>query len=236
MRNKQWEAIHTLFARVEELTGKLKTGGLFRFLPDTVQQAISKKGARQDTESSGSESNKDIVMARSEIRTQLEMLRADLSDLLSERDCYLVLFPIVIHIDELIQSEYLHGTQSWPPLQKELFSIDDGGVQFYDTLDDLLRKPDTHPFIFEVFYFCMSHGFQGRYIENRVKINEYMKRLKNKIPVEEVKTQSSGPGEIVQIRFFGSPLWYYVGTAAILAAGYFLLTYLAAQQSFSDFL
>lgn len=230
MKNEQWHAVYTIFEKVEDLTGKLKTGGLFRFLPDSVQQAFAKKEAQKEPDAP--RAGGDIVLARSEIRTQLDILRADLAELMSERDCYLVIFPIVIHIDELIQSEYLRENQTWPPLQKELFGIDDGGDQFYETLNDLLRKPDTHPFIFEIFYFCMSHGFQGRYVDNRVKINEFMKKLKNKIPLEEVKIHQTSPDTPVQIRHFSSPYWAYAITGILIAACYFLLSFYAGRQDF----
>ncbi len=155
--------------------------------------------------------------------------------MLSERDCYLVIFPIVIHIDELIQSEYLRDNQSWPPLQKELFGIDDGGIQFYETLNDLLRKPETLPFIFEVFYFCMSHGFQGRYVDNRVKINEYMKKLKNKIPLEDVKIHQTSPDTPIKIMHFNSPVWSYVIAGVVIVAWYFFLSFSAGRQDFGGF-
>ncbi len=235
MKNEQWHAVYSIFKKVDELTGKLKTGGLFKFLPDSVQKAFAKKEAHKEPDDPGEGNGGDIIQARSEIRTQLDILRSDLAEMMSERDGYLVLFPIVIHIDELIQSEYLRDNQSWPPLQKELFGIDDGGIQFYETMNDLLRKPDTHPFIFEVFYFCMSHGFQGRYVDNRVKINESMKKLKNKIPLEDIKIHQSSPDPVIRIRQFISPLWSYAVAGVVIVSCYLVISFYAGRQDFGGF-
>ena len=96
----------------------------------------------------------DLLQARTELRAQLDRLRTKLSERLSERDSYLVLFPMVAHFDEWVQMRFLKGDQlSWPPLQRELFQIDDAGEIFFETLDDILLKPQTLPFVLEVFYF-----------------------------------------------------------------------------------
>jgi len=170
----------------------------------------------------------DVVGARSEIRTQLDFLRVKLAETLAERDCYLVLFPIVAYFDEHVQTRYLDVNQlSWPPLQKELFQIDDAGELFYETVDDLLRKPQTIPFIYEVYYFCLNQGFQGKYVDNPVKISEYMKKLRGKIPVVDLATVQSASEETVQIRLVGSAIWYYLASAALLVLCYLLLVVFA---------
>src|SRR5207249_677634 len=79
--------------------------------------------------------------------------------------------------DEMVQSKYPGENMSWPPLQKKLFLSDHGGEIFYETLDDLLRKPDTLPFIWEVFYLCLCYGFMGRDGDNIGKINQYKAKL-----------------------------------------------------------
>ena len=184
MKNEQWEAIHALFEKMEQLCGPLES--------ETVPaKSKGEKGVKARTEEirpAGVESF-DIVGVRAEIRKQLDILRVKLAEQLTERDCYLVVFPIVAYFDEHIKTYYLAEKQlSWPPLQKELFQIDEAGELFYETVDDLLRKPQTIPFIYEVYYFCLSQGFQGKYADNPVKISEYMKKLREKIPVVDLST------------------------------------------------
>jgi cell division septation protein DedD len=86
-----------------------------------------------------------------------------------------------------------------------------------------LRKPQTIPFIYEVYYFCLNQGFQGRYVDNPVKINEYMKKLREKIPVADLSNIQATPVETGQVTLIGSAVWYYLASAAVLALCYLLL-------------
>jgi len=123
----------------------------------------------------------------------------------------------------MVQLKYLQTGQTWPALQSELYQIDDGGVIFYETLDDILRKHDTLPFIYEVFYFCMSHGFKGRFNDDPIKISEYKNKLKSKLPVAHSKKPATFPDDYLQIKTFGPPMWFYAGAVAIFGLCYFFI-------------
>jgi len=222
MNHGVWETVHRIFEKMKELLGE--------------RGDMTSPGLSQGAVSEGLEENlpgarrtlltlEDMVRVRAEIRTQLDVFRAALAEYLAERDCYLVLFPIVAHFDELVQTRYLDPDQlSWPMLQSELFQIDDAGEVFYDTLDDILLKPQTLPFIFEVFYLCLSHGFRGRYVTNPAKIKEYMERLRGKIPVKDARDIPLESEETVLIEETGSPIWYYVAATGIVVLVYFMLS------------
>jgi type IV/VI secretion system ImpK/VasF family protein len=219
MKNEQWEAIQVVFEKMEQACAQLESA-------ESLTQAAAEPYGETPTgeAATAADQSYDIVGVRSEIRTQLDFLRVKLAETLTERDCYLVLFPLVAFFDEHVQTRYLQEYQmSWPPLQKELFQIDDAGELFYDTVDDLLRKPQTIPFIYEVYYFCLNQGFQGRYVDNPVKINEYMKKLREKIPVVDLASVQIAPEESGQIKLVGSAMWYYLSAAAVLVLCYFLL-------------
>jgi type IV/VI secretion system ImpK/VasF family protein len=219
MKNEQWEAIYVLFEKMEQLCGPLES----ETIPAKSKADEGVKAQMEEDRPSGVESF-DIVGVRAEIRKQLDILRVKLAEQLAERDCYLVVFPIVAYFDEHIKTFYLAEKQlSWPPLQKELFQIDEAGELFYETVDDLLRKPQTIPFIFEVYYFCLSQGFQGKYADNPVKISEYMKKLREKIPVVDLSTFQTAAEETGQVRLIGSALWYYLASAAVLVLFYLVL-------------
>src|SRR5687768_17448604 len=70
----------------------------------------------------------DLVEVRSKLRNKLDLLKAQLAENLTEREVFLVLFPLVVLFDELVQNRFIAGggQGSWPPLQSELFKIDDG--------------------------------------------------------------------------------------------------------------
>jgi len=219
MKNEQWEAIHALFEKMEQLCGPLESESI----PAKSKGEEGVKAQTEEARPSGVESF-DIVGVRAEVRKQLDILRVKLAEQLTERDCYLVVFPIVAYFDEHIKTCYLAEKQlSWPPLQKELFQIDEAGELFYETVDDLLRKPQTIPFIYEVYYFCLSQGFQGKYADNQVKISEYMKKLREKIPVVDLSTVQAAAEATGQVRLVGSALWYYLASAAVLVLFYLVL-------------
>ncbi len=219
MKNEQWEAIHALFEKMEQLCGPLES----ETIPAKSKGEEGVKARTEETSPAGVESF-DIVGVRAEIRKQLDILRVKLAEQFTERDCYLVVFPIVAYFDEHIKTYYLAEKQlSWPPLQKELFQIDEAGELFYESVDDLLRKPQTIPFIYEVYYFCLSQGFQGKYSDNPVKISEYMKKLREKIPVVDLSTVQTAAEETGQVRLVGSALWYYLASAAVLVLFYLVL-------------
>jgi len=222
MKNEQWEAVHAVFERMEKLCGQLQSPPSS---PHAEAPAPGSGGGTQAEEVLSSETEcRDIVGVRAEIRKQLDFLRVKLAEEFSERACYLVLFPIVAYFDEHIKTRYLGETLlSWPPLQRELFQIENAGELFYETVDDLIRQPQTIPFIHEVYYFCLSKGFQGRYADNPVQINEYMRKLREKIPVAELASFDMPADTTGRIKPVGPLIWYYAGALVIIVVFYFVL-------------
>ena len=158
MKNRYWQAIHETYTKLENLCGSALT----REIKEDEAEGAASLSMMEADEEAGLASD-DLVAIRSELRTQLDFLKATLSEQYSERDTYLILFPIVAQIDEVVLSHYLGRVHSgWPSLQKELFQIDNAGEVFYEILDDILLKPQTPLFIFEVYYFCLNYGFRGR--------------------------------------------------------------------------
>lgn len=168
----------------------------------------------------------DIVALRAELRKRLFWLKAKLSETLTEREVHFVLFPVVIFTDELVQSAIEGATNLWKPFQMELYDIDSGGESFYSALEELLRKEETLPLIFEVFYFCLSDGFRGQYVNDPAKIEEYKSRLAQRIPVEKLRSEEP-PVEEGEVRLVEFPKWYYIGAAGT-AAGALLILWLIA--------
>lgn len=209
MKNELWQTVHDVFARFDGFFGDFRTVSK---APEAVPSDAEPEGPEVDVDDEKPRSLNDLLEARTGLRSELDQVNARLAERLSERDAYLVLFPIVAHFDELVQTRFLTDDKlSWPPLQGELFQIDDAGELFFETLDDLLMKPQTLPFVFEVFYFCLSDGFKGRYSQNPKKINEYMDRLKSRIPVEDaIEARHRTEGRPQEVKVPGSAVPYYV--------------------------
>lgn len=220
MKNKKWELIHELYTRMEQLCGKslyqpeeLLHGGA---LP---QKDISEA---EENETPREYSIEDMIELRTELRHQLDFLKIALAGMHSERDTYMILFPIVAQIDEIIQNNILRTINAgWPLLQKELFQIENAGEVFYEILEDILNKPQTPTAVYEVYYFCLRYGFRGRYESNPAKIVDYIKLLREKLEVHGKNNIPLETESIGQVKKIVRPYWYYLG-----AAGVFLLVYL----------
>lgn len=223
MKNVLWTAIHDTFKVLNDVFPKSGTPVAAATADGDAEPAV------QDTAQAIEEMPLDqVVQARSRIRSQLDILRGKFSEQLNERDSYLAIFPIVAHFDELVQSRYLRTEhRKWPPLQGELFHIDDAGEVFFNTLDDLMLKPQTLPFLYEVFYLCLNDGFVGRYAGNPAKIEEYLQLLKTKIPLAEISSLECIPEAPPLVEEYESPVWYYVAAGLVFLACYFILAAMA---------
>ncbi len=158
----------------------------------------------------------DLVGLRSEIRKQLLGLRSTLADVLTEREVYFTLFPIVVYSDELVRTVARAQVTRWEPLQSELYDVTDGGELFFTYLDQLLVKADTHPVVFESFYFCLNDGFKGMYAGSPMRLDDVRGRLRLRIPTPAVQQESVGERPTIELS--GSP-WRYYAAAACAVLG-----------------
>ena len=169
----------------------------------------------------------NLVELRSRIRERLLWLKGELAAVLTEHELHYVLLPIIIYIDELVTSITRGEASKWEPLQSELYDIENGGELFYALMEDHLRKSDTHPFVFQVFYFCLSDGFVGAAERDPRKIEQAKAVLAARIPLapttagwpEQAKEQ---PIELVKF-----PWRYYAWAAAAMFAGFAALSFAA---------
>ncbi|EFI34723.1 Type IV / VI secretion system, DotU [Desulfonatronospira thiodismutans ASO3-1] len=222
MKNNHWKDIHTLLVQRDQLFMPFLSSGEenregFEF--SDLHQDSQHNGWTLPGSSSQEPGIEDLVQVRASIRDELDRLRIALETDLNERDVYYILFPLVAHIDEQVQFRFLNPAQSngWPPLQRELFDTDSAGELFYETLDDLLIKPQTLPLILEVYYYCLNEGFGGRLANNPSKRQEYMERLRNRIPTPSQQDETVPfPVEEVQSSSMLStisPFWFYCSAA-----------------------
>ncbi|GIW70586.1 MAG: hypothetical protein KatS3mg102_0128 [Planctomycetota bacterium] len=224
MKDPLWSAVYELLQDFERLLDSFEVGGFGGAASGAVPM-LGEPGPRPAPREAKAELGlrrafvdvDRLVTLRHELRGRLDQLKTRLAERLTERESYLVLFPLVIFIDETVHKRFLAGSDvQWPPLQKELFQIDNGGEAFYEVLDDLLRKPDTFPFVYEIYYLCLSDGFRGRYHDNPSKIAEYKSQLESKIPRPRPEgragEEQAGP-PLGQRRL---PVWNYAVAAALV--------------------
>ncbi len=168
----------------------------------------------------------DLVDLRSRLRKRLTWLKAKLAEVLSEHEVYYTLFPIVVYADEMINGVTRGASARWEPLQSELYDIDNGGEVFYSILDDRLRQEETHPLVFEVFYFALSDGFCGAYASDSRKIDEYKARLLERIRTKPIEVDTVGKKEVGPVDLVKFPWRYHAFAGGAVVASYLLYTWL----------
>ncbi len=121
---------------------------------------------------------------RKKIADFFDELKAHLEQKLDKNEASLILFAMVAAIDEEMQRvDYNRPKIRWNPLQKDFQGSYTGGEVFFTTIDHILDNPKISSIVYEVFYFMLKRGFQGKYRESKTQLLKYADLLKQKIPV-----------------------------------------------------
>ncbi len=85
-----------------------------------------------------------------------------------------VKYALVAILDETVLSIPGEARDFWigNPMQLEIFGDNIAGQEFYNKLDKLLANPETNSDALEVFYLCLSLGFQGKYLIDNAEERE----------------------------------------------------------------
>lgn len=161
----------------------------------------------------------DLVMLRSHMRRRLNELRATLAEVLTENEVYYVLFPIVVYADELVATATRGAVQRWEPMQGEFYEIDNGGELFYEVCSERLKQDETHPLVFEAFYFCLMDGFTGMYPAGSKKIEDTKAQLRERIPLANIRFPDVSR-EMRRAELVPFPLRYYAAALGLVAFVY----------------
>ena len=198
MKDEIWPAIHKVFMAVKDVSNDLS-----------------------EDEDSFNKDYEVLLELRRELRTLLIQLKKVLSANMIERDVYFVLFPIVVYLDEMVQLKFFNVKErSWALLQQEFFEVENGGVLFYDTLENVLKNEATASIVYEVFTLCLNDGFQGLYSDNPNKIDAYLNMLRNKVTVKTPPVRSDEEEEETFYRVGIAPKWFYWSAALLLVVIY----------------
>ena len=92
-----------------------------------------------------------IGLLRTELRRYLDDLKVTFQRILPEKEAGMVLYPLVLHFDEMVTRRLSTAEQTqWPLLQKELFDMNDGGDVFFEFVEERLKKASSPPLVFTV--------------------------------------------------------------------------------------
>lgn len=200
MKLEQWSALLATHRQVREL--------LARTLPAPTS------GTERSSVRIGLEA---IRQLEQEVLAELNALRKALASGLSAEQVEEVLQPYVFLLDELVLRRLAEVEQPlWPLLQQRLFGLDSGGDLFFDQVEARLNHPETPPLLFEVLYFCLSAGFEGRHADNAARLHEYRERLKAHIPHPVPPTAPPAPPAVEMLPIYELPLRYYLATGLVV--------------------
>lgn len=112
------------------------------------------------------------------LQKALETCQQQLANLMSAPKAELVSILLAIYTDEDILTSGLYPRQHvWPKLQSAYLGHKEGGIVFFELLDNTLNQPGTTPLILEVFYYCLRQGFKGRYHQDPARLKYYTSTL-----------------------------------------------------------
>jgi type VI secretion system protein ImpK len=87
-----------------------------------------------------------------------------------------VKFALAAFVDEIVLTTDFHLREEWEkyPLQLEYFGEHLAGIKFFDRLDEMLKNPEAHADVLEVYYLCMVAGYKGKY---KIYMEEQLKAV-----------------------------------------------------------
>ena len=155
MQNKNWESTYLAFAGFERNCRALKKAN---FSPEMVGQL------------------------QQNLLGEIQKLQTHFTAQLPEKAVRLALFSIVIYFDELVMTRYYKNLPiNWPLLQRKVYNIHNGGEKFYQIVEELLKSNYAEAFVYEIFYFCLKHGFRGAFYDNQQRREAYLKQLEARV-------------------------------------------------------
>jgi type IV/VI secretion system ImpK/VasF family protein len=186
--------------------------------------------ARRAEARSVSGSPSELGRLRTALRDQLVTAKRELSKELGERDSYLLLFPLVVHLDEMVQLLFAETRgDTWVLLQKDLFDTEKGGQLFYKALDELLGNEQVNPLVYEMYAFCLDLGFRGKLLGDDEGIASYAARIREKL-LPPPERPVAAPEEARWQRPPVSPRWYYLAALVVVGLGWYVMAQFAKEQ------
>ena len=120
----------------------------------------------------------NVETTHEQLKEQLSECQQALARSVSEEDSRLICTLLAIYSDEDILTSGLFPRQVfWPKLQATFIGSKDGGIVFYDFLDEALELSVFDNRVYEVFDHLLEQGFKGKYLNDLPKIKRYQQML-----------------------------------------------------------
>ncbi len=150
---------------------------------------------------------------RSKVGAELEQLWKALADQPSARR---IRKALVIHFDEQVLNGLPRSLRpSWRLLQTEYTGRDTGGADFWEDIDDALDDRKAPSLLFEIYCYCLTHGFRGQNTNNLDTVERYRQRLAERIEVLDYEHEGEGSTRGRRPRNAPWPIWLYYTLALV---------------------
>jgi type VI secretion system protein ImpK len=168
-----------------------------------------------------------LAILQQQLLAEVSDLQKALGAAYREEEIDEALRPFVYLVDELVLRRLAEAEQAnWPLLQYKLYGIDSGGDRFYELADEKLVQKAASPLVFELLHFCLTAGFEGRYVANTARLREYKERLAARIPKPEAMPLPPPP--VAQAPLVHAlPVRYYAVSGVVVVAVPVLLWWLS---------
>ena len=114
------------------------------------------------------------------LKGQLDLCQQELSVSVSEEDSRLICTLLAIFTDEDVLTSGLYPRRIlWPKLQVPFIGNKEGGIVFFDLLDEALASSLFNSRVYEVFDCLLGQGYKGKYLNDLSKIQRYREMLGN---------------------------------------------------------
>ena len=168
-----------------------------------------------------------LALVQQQLLAEVDGLRGALGGGYGHEEIAEAVRPFVYLVDEMVLHRLAEAEQQeWPLLQYKLFTTNSGGDHFYDLADEKLAQRGASPLVFELLHFCLTAGFQGRYVGNTARLREYKERLAARIPKPDaMPAPLLAAANAPLVHAF--PLRYYVASGFVVVAVPVLLWWLS---------
>jgi type VI secretion system protein ImpK len=168
-----------------------------------------------------------LAILQQQLLAEVSDLQKALGAAYREEEIDEALRPFVYLVDEMVLRRLAEAEQAdWPLLQYKLHGIDSGGDRFYELADEKLVQKGASPLVFELLHFCLTAGFEGRYVGNTARLREYKERLAARIPRPDAMPLP--PPAVTQAPLIHAfPVRYYALSGVVVVAVPVLLWWLS---------
>lgn len=142
-------------------------------------------------------------------------------------------FAVAAYLDEMVLSSSWRAREEWSsqPLQYELFSIHEAGVEFFRRLEAIRKGVASNRDLLELYYLCLALGFEGQYtLAGREKRQALMREIARELGharggLPELSPHGRRPDELTHVTKRNRLPWILCGSAvAVVFACFVVLT------------